>query len=73
MNDKYRGLFNIRTSGFSGVITLPAGITSVAPGKKGTAVEIAFEKPVPIENGQAFGIREASRTIGSGMVTALIQ
>jgi elongation factor Tu len=73
MNDKYRGLFNIRTSGFSGVITLPAGIRSVAPGKKGTAVEIAFEKPVPIENGQAFGIREASRTIGNGMVTALIQ
>ena len=73
ITDKYRGLYYFRSSGFSGVVTLPAGVTSVAPGKKGTAVEIVFEKLVPIEIGLTFDIREANRTIGSGKVTALIQ
>lgn len=73
ISDKYRGQFYFRGGGFSGVVTLLGGVTSVAPGKKGTAVEIVFDKPVPIENGQIFGINESSRTIGSGTVTALIQ
>lgn len=73
INDKYRGLFYLRGSGFSGVINLPADITSVAPGKKDTVVEIVFEKPVPMENGQSFVIQEGGRPIGSGKVIALIR
>ena len=73
ISDKYRGLFYFRGGGFSGVVTLSAGVTSVAPGKKGTAVEIVFDKAVPMENGQIFGIQESGRTVGSGKVTALIQ
>ncbi|MEQ1644364.1 MAG: EF-Tu/IF-2/RF-3 family GTPase [Pyrinomonadaceae bacterium] len=71
--DKYRGLFYFRTVGFSGVVSFPIGVGSIAPGKKGTSVEIIFEKPVPVEVGQDFSIRESGRTVGSGKVTALIQ
>lgn len=72
ISDKYRGLFYVRTGGFSGVISFPAGTSSIVPGTKGTLVDIAFEKPVVIEKGQIFGIREAGRTVGSGKVTAVI-
>ncbi|MBK7034577.1 MAG: hypothetical protein IPH49_15260 [Ignavibacteria bacterium] len=71
--DKYRSLVYFRGAGSSGIVSFPAGVASIAPGQKGTAVEIVFEKPVPVENGQAFTIRESSRTVGSGKVTALIQ
>jgi len=73
INDKYRGLFYLRTGGFSGIVTFPAGVASIAPGNKGAPVEILFEKAVPIEKGQIFGIREGGRTVGSGKVAALIQ
>ncbi len=71
--EKYRSLVYFRGAGSSGVVTLPTGVESIAPGKKETIVEIVFERPVPVEIGQAFAIRESSRTVGSGKVIALIQ
>ena len=71
--DKYRSLFHFRTLGISGVVSFPVGVESIAPGQKRMLVEIVFEKPVPVEDGQVFAIRESTRTVGSGKVTALIQ
>ncbi len=71
VTDNYRPQLYFRTSSFSATLKLPNGTKSIAPGAKGVVVQITLTEPVPIEKGQVFAIREASRTIGSGTVTAL--
>jgi len=73
VTDQFRPLFNIRTGGFSGVITLPAGKKEIAPGTKATVVTIEMSDTVPLEKGLKFTIKEFGKTIGSGVVTEVIQ
>ncbi len=68
----YRPQFYFRTTDVTGVLTLPAGVEMVMPGDN-LSVEIALQKPIAMEPGQRFAIREGGRTIGAGRVTEIIE
>jgi elongation factor Tu len=67
----YRPQFYFRTSDVTGTLTLPAGVEMVMPGDN-VSVEIEMQKPVAMEKGLRFAIREGGRTIGAGRVTEII-
>ena len=67
----YRPQFYFRTSDVTGTLTLPTGVEMVMPGDN-VSVEIEMQKPVAMEKGQRFAIREGGRTIGAGRVSEVI-
>jgi elongation factor Tu len=67
----YRPQFYFRTSDVTGTLTLPTGIEMVMPGDN-VAVDIELQKPVAMEKGQRFAIREGGRTIGAGRVSEVV-
>lgn len=68
----YRPQFYFRTTDVTGVLTLPEGVEMVMPGDN-LAVEISLQKPIAMEPGQRFAIREGGRTIGAGRVTEIVE
>ena len=50
---------------------MPDGIELVMPGEN-TCLFITLDKPIAIEKGSHFAIREGGMTIGSGVVTELL-
>jgi elongation factor Tu len=56
----------------TGTLTLPEGVLMVMPGDN---VEINAEliTPIAMEQGLRFAIREGGRTIGSGVVSSIIE
>jgi elongation factor Tu len=68
----YRPQFYFRTTDVTGSIKLPAGVEMVMPGDN-VAMEIELITPIAIEEGLRFAIREGGRTVGSGVVTAIIE
>ncbi|MDR1701314.1 MAG: elongation factor Tu, partial [Sporomusaceae bacterium] len=68
----YRPQFYFRTTDVTGVVTLPEGVEMVMPGDN---IQMAIEliTPIAIEEGLRFAIREGGRTVGSGVVTAVVQ
>lgn len=68
----YRPQFFFGTADVTGIVTLPAGTEMVMPGDN---VEITIElgKPVAMEKGQRFAIREGGHTIGSGKIVEVIK
>ena len=68
----YRPQFYFRTTDVTGVVNLPSGIEMVMPGDN---VEITIEliSPIAMEKEVRFAIREGGRTIGSGVVTEVIE
>jgi elongation factor Tu len=68
----YRPQFYFRTTDVTGVIQLPPEKELVMPGDN---VEMTVEliKPIAIELGTKFSIREGGRTVGSGSVTEIIK
>ena len=67
----YRPQFYFRTSDVTGTLTLPTGVEMVMPGDN-VAVDIEMQKPVAMEKGQRFAIREGGRTIGAGRVSDVV-
>src|SRR6202142_4722298 len=67
----YRPQFYFRTSDVTGTLTLPTGIEMVMPGDN-VSVDIELQKPVAMEKGQRFAIREGGRTIGAGRVSEVV-
>ncbi|MBI3882221.1 MAG: elongation factor Tu [Verrucomicrobia bacterium] len=67
----YRPQFYFRTSDVTGTLTLPAGVEMVMPGDN-VSVEVELQKPVAMEKGLRFAIREGGRTIGAGRVTDIV-
>jgi elongation factor Tu len=67
----YRPQFYFRTSDVTGTLALPAGVEMVMPGDN-VAVEVELQKPVAMEKGLRFAIREGGRTIGAGRVSEVI-
>jgi elongation factor Tu len=67
----YRPQFYFRTSDVTGTLSLPAGVEMVMPGDN-VSVEIEMQKPVAMEKGQRFAIREGGRTIGAGRVAEVV-
>ena len=68
----YRPQFYFRTTDVTGVITLPEGTEMVMPGDNIT-MTVELIAPIAVENGTKFSIREGGRTVGSGVVTKVIQ
>jgi len=69
----YRPQFYIRTADVTGdIIDLPEGVQMVMPGDN-VELTIKLIKPVAIEKGMRFAIREGGRTIGAGIVTDIIE
>ena len=68
----YRPQFYFRTTDVTGIITLPADVEMCTPGDN---VEMTVEliAPIAIEEGLRFAIREGGRTVGSGVVTSVIE
>jgi elongation factor Tu len=68
----YRPQFYFRTTDVTGVVTLPDGIEMVMPGDN-VEVSIDLISPIAMEKEVRFAIREGGRTIGSGVVTEVIE
>jgi elongation factor Tu len=75
----YSPQFYVRTTDVSGVLDFddtsdsagPAAPASALPGET-VQVTVALGKPVALDTGQTFAIREGGRTVGAGTVTALL-
>ena len=70
--NNYRPQFFFGTADVTGVCTLNAGVEMVMPGDN-LALEIDLQKPIAMEKGQRFAIREGGRTIGAGRVTEILK
>ena len=68
----YRPQFYFRTSDVTGTLNLPTGVEMVMPGDN-VAVDVELQKPVAMEKGLRFAIREGGRTIGAGRVSDVVK
>lgn len=68
----YRPQFYFRTTDVTGDLQLPEGTEMCMPGDNVT-MEIDLITPVAMEEGLRFAIREGGRTVGSGVVTEIIE
>ena len=68
----YRPQFYFRTTDITGTIALPAGTEMVMPGDN-IDMTIELINPIAIEKGLRFAIREGGRTVGSGVVSEIIE
>ena len=67
----YKPQFYIRTSDITGSVELPEGVEMVMPGDNVKMI-ISLITPVPIEAQMRFAIREGGRTVGSGVITQVL-
>jgi elongation factor Tu len=67
----YRPQFYIRTTDVTGTIRLPEGVEMVMPGDNVNMV-VELLKPVALEQGSKFAIREGGLTVGAGVVTEIL-
>jgi len=67
----YRPQFYFRTTDVTGVVSLPEGIEMVMPGDN---IEMSVEliSPIAMDEGLRFAIREGGRTVGAGVVAAIV-
>ena len=68
----YRPQFYFRTTDVTGDLHLPEGTEMCMPGDN-VVMEIELITPIAIEEGLRFAIREGGRTVGSGVVTEIIE
>src|SRR5271156_5354529 len=68
----YRPQFYFRTTDVTGIANLPEGTEMVMPGDN---VEMTIEliQPIAMDQGLRFAIREGGRTVGSGVVSEIIE
>ncbi len=68
----YKPQIYIRTLDITGSIQLPKGMEMVMPGDN-VKMNIKLIYPVALEEGLRFAIREGGRTVGSGVITKIIE
>jgi elongation factor Tu len=68
----YRPQFYFRTTDVTGSAKLPEGVEMVMPGDN-VQMEIELIAPIAMDPGLRFAIREGGRTVGSGVVTEVIE
>jgi len=68
----YRPQFYFRTTDVTGTIKLPEGVEMVMPGDN-IEMEVELLKPIAMEEGLRFAIREGGRTVGAGVVTKILE
>ena len=67
----YRPQFFFRTTDVTGDIQLEEGTEMVMPGDNAT-FKIKLQKPIALEEGLRFAVREGGRTVASGVVSKVI-
>ncbi len=70
--NNYRPQFYFRTTDVTGSIALPEGIEMVMPGDN-TSMTVELGKPIAMDEGLRFAIREGGRTVGAGRVTKILK
>ena len=70
--DGYEPQFFFRTTNVTGEVKLPLGIDMVMPGDN-AAVAVSLDKPVALDIGSHFAIREGGKTVGSGVITDVVE
>ena len=70
--NNYRPQFYFRTTDVTGSITLAEGTEMVMPGDN-TVMTVELGKPIAMDEGLRFAIREGGRTVGAGRVTKIIK
>ncbi len=70
--DGYRPQFYFRTTDVTGSVKLPEGTEMVMPGDN-TEMTVVLGKPIAMDEGLRFAIREGGRTVGAGRVTKIIK
>ena len=70
--NNYRPQFFFRTTDVTGTIELPAGTEMVMPGDN-VEMTVQLGKPIAMDEGLRFAIREGGRTVGAGRVTKIIK
>ena len=68
----YRPQFYFRTTDVTGVVELPEGVEMVMPGDNITFT-VELIKPIAMEEGLRFAIREGGRTVGAGVVSNILE
>ena len=68
----YKPQFFFRTTNVTGEMQLPDGIAMVMPGDN-AAVIVSLDKPVALDIGSHFAIREGGKTVGSGVITEVVE
>ncbi|MBA3327449.1 MAG: elongation factor Tu, partial [Solirubrobacterales bacterium] len=68
----YRPQFYFRTTDVTGSAQLPEGVEMVMPGDN-VQMEIDLIQPIAMDSGLRFAIREGGRTVGSGVVTEIVE
>jgi elongation factor Tu len=68
----YRPQFYIRTLDVTGAVELPEGVEMVMPGDNAKFI-VKLIQPVALEQGSRFAIREGGRTVGSGVITKILE
>jgi elongation factor Tu len=68
----YKPQFFFRTTSVTGEVQLPDDVEMVLPGDH-TGLDVTLDKPVALEAGSRFAIREGGKTVGSGVVTEVIE
>ena len=68
--NNYRPQFFFRTTDVTGTIMLPEGTEMVMPGDN-VAITVELGKPIAMDEGLRFAIREGGRTVGAGRVTKI--
>ncbi len=68
--NNYRPQFYFRTTDVTGMITLPEGTEMVMPGDN-IQMTVELGKPIAMDEGLRFAIREGGRTVGAGRVVKI--
>ena len=68
----YRPQFYIRTMDITGTAELPQGVEMAMPGDN-LNLKVKLIVPMALEQGVRFAIREGGRTVGSGLVTKVLE
>jgi elongation factor Tu len=68
----YRPQFYFRTTDVTGVVELPKDREFVAPGEN-AEMTVELIQPIAMDKGLRFAIREGGRTVGSGVVTEVVE
>jgi elongation factor Tu len=70
--DGYRPQFYFRTTDVTGVAHLPENTEMVMPGDN-VQMSVELIQPIAMDQGLRFAIREGGRTVGSGVVTEIVE
>jgi elongation factor Tu len=70
--NNYRPQFFFRTTDVTGTVSLPEGTEMVMPGDN-VAMTVQLGKPIAMDEGLRFAIREGGRTVGAGRVIKILK